>query len=1197
MKHGIRRRATRSIASAAAMLLVCSVAGASAETLMMPNRDALKGTAVVVWGVSTLATGAAFTLDYGDSSPAATGTIKSAAPFTAVQVDRSYIAFSHTYLTAGTFTATLTVGAESATVTIRVFDPAPAVTTPENLRAVRINMAIQDGLRYLWTAQSSRAANFPVVPATGLATTNWGGSFTYAEASLVVLAFENQGYKLSNDNSMPTGVYEKYIVRRGLNYILSQLSAVTLTLQGTGGVNNPCVGPGIEPAPCLGLRTPADPGYSVAVAMLPFAGSGALARVNTEIASGVGGVVLGGRTYGEILQRLTNAEAFGQTDSGTNRGGWGYQLNGGQFDGSTIGWSVLAFLDAAAAGTTVPAFVPTEFAFGLAGALNNDGSFDYQNNGNPATASSAGPQKAGIGLQSLALIGETTGPRVTAVTNNINSWWSGAGGIGQNSWGCSGFVNKGCGYTMFNNFKGLKLHGITTLPNVNRPAGSIGDVDDWYADYQDWFVANQTQPTAAALFTNGGQWGTMGFSCCYNTNPMTAAIAELILSAVATILPDEDKFSTVGLSPASATAVELGSHTVTAKAESTGGSPVPGATVNFTILTGPNAGLTGTDTTDADGLATFTYADAGPEGTTGTDRIQAAIGAILSNIVEMVWTPLNTPPVAVDDEFAFDEDGQLVGSVAGNDSDVDEDDALTWSILDGPTNGDMAFNPDGSFTYTPNANYYGPDSFTYLINDGMEDSGIATVNITVNPVNDPPTIADQGNISLEATGPLTPVSYTVNGDDVEDGGPLASVCTPASGSGFPVGDTLVSCTVTDSGNLTATDTFVVSVLDTTPPTVTCGTADGLWHATDVGIVCTASDIVGLANPADASFMLGTSVPGGTETANAFTGNRNVCDASGNCTPAGPIGGNMVDKLGPSIAVACTPGPNGNGWYNTDVTATFLAADGGSGVAGATSTVVVFSAEGANQGATGTFADNVGNSSSASTALACGPINIDKTPPSAYNQFDRNTKDVLVFGRDALSGVPSGSIAPVSVVPARWSMGPNAADDGDSDGSDSDDSDSDSDDDSDSPNAELRTYVITDAAGNTLTIVELVQKSGNQIKVRVVSHQYNDGPVVPFGRNLKHFEWSVVRRTGALSNLEQELSIGQGRDHQRVHAVWDSRKNSTTIVVHKGGEDDDSDSDSDDDGDDGGGGGNTKVVKPGLVFLRMVIVNGQLVIEY
>jgi hypothetical protein len=1192
MLHTIRSRAARLIAWAV-LLVMASVSAVSAETLMMPKRDARKGVAVVVWGVTTQANGTPFTLSYGDLTPDATGSV----------TDRSYIAFAHSYAAASEYTATLTVGAESATVKVSVFDPAalPGGATGEQNRGLGINMAIQDGLRWLWTAQFNRAANFPASLTTTWRSSTWSSS----ESSLIALAFENHGYRLPNDDSMPTGLYEKYVVRRALNYVIQSLTPIAIASQASGfagqPVRNPCVGTAafpIEASPCTGLRdTRHDTfheSYTTGVAILALAGSGALNRTNTEITTSCSGCAvaangyINGKKYGDILQRMVNALAWGQID-GNNiaRGGWYYNFNSSSSDGSTVGWDLLAMLDAGAAGAAVPAWVNTEFAFSLVNSLNADGSFDYQSStGN----NSPGVQKVGVGLQGLFFIGELTGARVTAVTNNINSWWTGSGGIGSNSWSCGSFVNKGCAYSMFNNFKGLKLHGITTLPNVNRPAGSVGDPDDWYMDYQDWLVANQTTPNTTA----GGQWSTMGFSCCYTSTTATAAIAELILSPVTLVLPDPGKFSTVGLSPATASAVELGSHTVTAKALSTNDTPVPGATVNFTILTGPNAGMTGSDVTDGNGEATFTYTDAGPEGSTGTDTIQAAIGSLLSNIVEMIWTPLNTPPVAVDDAFAFDEDGLLAGSVAGNDSDVDEDDVLTWSIVDGPTNGDLVFNPDGSFSYMPDPNYYGPDSFSYLINDGMEDSGIATVNITVNPVNDAPTIADQGNIGpVEATGPLTPVSYTVNGDDVEDGGPLASICTPASDSGFPVGDTLVSCTVTDSGGLTATDTFVVSVVDTTPPTVTCGTADGLWHATDVGIACTASDIVGLANPADAAFTLVTSVPGGTETANAFTGGRIVCDASGNCTPAGPIGGNMVDKLAPSIAVSCTPAPNGNGWYNTDVTATFLAADGGSGVAGAASTVVVFSAEGAGQGATQTFADNVGNSSSASTALACGPINIDKTPPSAFNQFDPKTRNVLVFGRDGLSGVPSGPIAPVSVVPARWSMGAGADEDGDSD------SDSDSDDDSDSPNAELRTYVITDAAGNTLTIVELVQKSGNQIKVRVVSHQYNDGPVVPFGRNLKHFEWSVDRRTGALRSLEQELSIGQGADHQRAHAVWDPRKNQTTITVHGVDDDGDSDSDSDSDGGGGGGGGGgtTKIVKPGLVFLRMVIVNGELVIEY
>jgi hypothetical protein len=119
------------------------------------------------------------------------------------------------------------------------------------------------------------------------------------------------------------------------------------------------------------------------------------------------------------------------------------------------------------------------------------------------------------------------------------------------------------------------------------------------------------------------------------------------------------------------------------------------------------------------------------------------------------------------------------------------------------------------------------------------------------------------------------------------------------------------------------------VPDTTAPVVTCGTSDGSWHGADVSIACSASDSdSGLANPADANFSLATSVPTGTETANAGTGSRQVCDLAGNCSPAGPIMGNMVDKKRPSVSCAGM----GAGWHRTDVSYACTASDAGSGLA-------------------------------------------------------------------------------------------------------------------------------------------------------------------------------------------------------------------------------------------------------------------------
>ena len=173
-----------------------------------------------------------------------------------------------------------------------------------------------------------------------------------------------------------------------------------------------------------------------------------------------------------------------------------------------------------------------------------------------------------------------------------------------------------------------------TLPSSTRPAGPGAiPAGDWHEEYKDWLVANQDAPTTPL----GGTWGTvMGFSCCYSGANIESAIAELILSPVALVLPDPDIFAAVGLQPPTQNRAVGQSATVTANAESTGGTPVPGATVNFLVLTGPNAGASGSDVTDANGEATFTYTDTGLV-VGSTDTIQATIGVLESNIVEVNW--------------------------------------------------------------------------------------------------------------------------------------------------------------------------------------------------------------------------------------------------------------------------------------------------------------------------------------------------------------------------------------------------------------------------------------------------------------------------------------------------------------------------------------------------------------------------------
>jgi VCBS repeat-containing protein len=121
----------------------------------------------------------------------------------------------------------------------------------------------------------------------------------------------------------------------------------------------------------------------------------------------------------------------------------------------------------------------------------------------------------------------------------------------------------------------------------------------------------------------------------------------------------------------------------------------------------------------------------------------ATDGTLISDmaVVTITVTPVNDAPVAVDDGYTTNEDEVLTVFVAegllANDSDVDGDTITVDSYTVAPQHGTIILNADGSFTYTPDDNFFGTDSFVYKIIDGNPfSSDEATVTITVTPVND-----------------------------------------------------------------------------------------------------------------------------------------------------------------------------------------------------------------------------------------------------------------------------------------------------------------------------------------------------------------------------------------------------------------------------------------------------------------------------
>jgi hypothetical protein len=211
---------------------------------------------------------------------------------------------------------------------------------------------------------------------------------------------------------------------------------------------------------------------------------------------------------------------------------------------------------------------------------------------------------------------------------------------------------------------------------------------------------------------------------------------------------------------------------------------------------------------------------------------------------------------------------------------------------------------------------------------------------------------------------------------------LATSVSPGSTTTTAMTGTHQVCDV--AGNCATAGPIGPFQIDRTAPSISCGSADGQWHAQDVSITCTASDTgSGLAIPADASFSLSTNVPSGTETANASTGTHQVCDAVGNCTTAGPISGNMVDKKAPTITItAPTTGPYQLG---QSITAAYACSDGGSGVASCAGPVASGSTFTAATPGTSTFTvnakDKVGNAASQAVnyAVRYGTHLLSKAP--------------------------------------------------------------------------------------------------------------------------------------------------------------------------------------------------------------------------
>jgi hypothetical protein len=177
---------------------------------------------------------------------------------------------------------------------------------------------------------------------------------------------------------------------------------------------------------------------------------------------------------------------------------------------------------------------------------------------------------------------------------------------------------------------------------------------------------------------------------------------------------------------------------------------------------------------------------------------------------EFTWF---NPPVADPQSLATDEDTLIPITLTASDPDGD---ALIYYIVSSPSNGTLSGTAP-YVNYTPNPDYNGPDSFTFKANDGIGDSNIATVNITISPINDLP-VADAGSNQTAAIGEIIIFdgsnSYDPDDDslnyhwDFGDGSTVTEMKPTHTYS--EVGSYVVNLTVNDS-SATDSDTAIVDV--------------------------------------------------------------------------------------------------------------------------------------------------------------------------------------------------------------------------------------------------------------------------------------------------------------------------------------------------------------------------------------------------
>ncbi len=220
-------------------------------------------------------------------------------------------------------------------------------------------------------------------------------------------------------------------------------------------------------------------------------------------------------------------------------------------------------------------------------------------------------------------------------------------------------------------------------------------------------------------------------------------------------------------------------------------------------------GADGTVTDNGDGTLTYTPDENFNGSDSFTYTVSDGTGGTDTATVNVTVDPVNDAPDAIDDAASTDEETAVVISVLTNDVDVDGDTLSVLGVSQG-ANGSTVRNGDGTVTYTPDEGFDGSDTFNYIVSDGNGGTDMATVTVTVDPVNDNPVAEDDTATLDEDTAVI--VSVLTNDSDA-DGDPLSISAFGQGANGTVTDNGDGTLTYTPDENFNGSDSFTYTVSD------------------------------------------------------------------------------------------------------------------------------------------------------------------------------------------------------------------------------------------------------------------------------------------------------------------------------------------------------------------------------------------------